>query len=156
MLPLLPWISWPNLNWKQMKKEEVASFCRDLKLYFPISEKNKSLLYSFAQPLLCFWQHLCVCERERKREEEGRERQRERPHQWLVKKKDIDIKCIVGSSCLERLGYLWGTISFLDTSPLHMPKNTLCLKSELYLYVGGCGSLGLLLSMWPYLADTHR
>ena len=61
-----------------MKKEEVASFCRDLKLYFPISEKNKSLLCRFAQPR-SFWQHLCVCERERKREEEGRERQRERP-----------------------------------------------------------------------------
>lgn len=98
-----------------------------------------------------------VCVWERKKEGGRGEREAERrPHQWLVKKKDIDIKCIVGSSCLERLGYLWGTISFLDTSPLHMPKNTLCLKSELYLYVGGCGSLGLLLSMWPYLADTHR
>ena len=78
MLPLLPWISWPNLNRKQMKKEEVASFCRDLKLYSPISETNKSLLCSFAQPRLCFWQHLCTCERERKREEEGRERGREK------------------------------------------------------------------------------
>ena len=49
----------------------------DLKLYSPISEKNKSLLSSFAQPLLCFGQHLCVRERERRREEDGRERQKD-------------------------------------------------------------------------------
>ena len=83
-----------------------------------------------------------VWERKKEGGRGERERQRERPYQWLVKKKDTDIKCIVGSSCLERLSYLWGTIIFLYAGPLHMPKNTLFLRSELYLYVEGLWELG--------------